>query len=109
MGLEKAKVHNLTAGGDPFLVLFNPEQYTLNRANTFAQVAVHGLSSPLLQFSHGDLKTLELELFFDSREQYKPGSVERTPANGNVRKVVDPFLALMDINADTHAPPVLRF
>lgn len=109
MGLEKAQIRNLTAGGDPFVVLFNPEQYTLNRANTFSQVVVHGLSSPLLQFSHGDLKTLQMDLFFDSRERHRVGTVERTPANGDVRKVVDPFLGLMDINADTHAPPVLLF
>lgn len=109
MGLEKAQIRNLTAGGEPFVVLFNPEQYTLSRANTFSQVVVPGLGSPLLQFSHGDLKTLQMDLFFDSRERQAVGNVERTVANGDVRKVVDPFLALMDIDPDTHAPPVLLF
>jgi nucleoid-associated protein YgaU len=109
MGLEKAKIRNLTAGGDPFEVLFNPEQYTVSRRNNFAQVVVHGLSSPLLQFSNGELKTLQMDLFFDSRERHASGTVERTPANGDVRKLVDPFLALMDLDRDTHAPPVLLF
>ena len=63
-------------GAELFTVLFNPEQYTLDRKNNFAQITVHGLSSPLLQFSHGELKTLQMELFFDSREKHEVNYVE---------------------------------
>jgi hypothetical protein len=108
MGLEKAKIIN-TKTMEPFTVLFNPEQYTLDRKNNFAQITVHGLSSPLLQFSHGELKTLQMELFFDSREKHTVGTVTRTQVNSDVRDVVDKFLALMDINGELHAPPVLLF
>ncbi len=109
MALQKARIENTNRPGDPFDVLFNPEQYTLDRKNTFAQITVHGLSSPLLQFSHGDLKTLQMELFFDSREKHGVGTVTRTEANTDVRLVVDPFLKLMDIDPKLHAPPVLLF
>ena len=45
--------------GASFEVMFNPEEYTLNRDNNFASQAVPGLSSPILQFAHGNLRTLE--------------------------------------------------
>jgi len=108
MGLEKAKILSVD-GAEMFTVLFNPEQYTLDRKNNFAQITVHGLSSPLLQFSHGELKTLQMELFFDSREKHTVGNVTRTEVNSDVRDVVDKFLSLMDIDSNLHAPPVLIF
>lgn len=108
MGLEKARIVN-THNDVAFPVLFNPEQYTLDRKNSFAQITVHGLSSPLLQFSHGELKSLQMELFFDSREKHTESTVTRTGVNSDVRIVLDKFLELMDINADLHAPPVLLF
>src|SRR4051794_36728845 len=108
MGLEKAQIRN-TVTGESYDVLFNPEQYSVNRANNFAPVAIPGLSSPLLQFSHGEMKTLQMDLFFDSREKHTVGSRERTQANGDVRDELKKFLALMDINSHTHAPPVLLF
>ena len=109
MGLEKAVIQNKSKPGEPFTVLFNPEQYTLERKNSFSPVTIHGLSSPLLQFSHGELKTLQMELFFDSREAHSVNSVPRTTVNSDVRLVVDKFLALMDIDQKLHAPPVLVF
>ena len=48
------KVHN----GDFFEVSFNPEEYTLSRDNNFAAQAIPGLSSPLLQFVNGNVRTL---------------------------------------------------
>ncbi len=108
MALEKAQIRN-TVTGVAYDVLFNPEQYTVNRANNFAPVAIPGLRSPLLQFSHGEMKTLQMDLFFDSREKHTVGSRTRTEANGDVREVLRGFLSLMDINAHTHAPPVLLF
>jgi len=109
MGFEKAVIRNTSKPQNSFTVLFNPEQYTLERKNSFSPVTVHGLSSPLLQFSHGELKTLQMELFFDSREAHSVNSVVRTTVNSDVRQVVDEFLALMDIDSDLHAPPVLEF
>src|SRR5262245_52265359 len=109
MGLQKARIISRQNPSAPFDVLFNPEQYTLDRKNNFSQITVHGLSSPLLQFSHGELKTLQMELFFDSREKHAESTVTRTEANGDLRDVLKNFLALMDIDRELHAPPVLDF
>jgi len=77
-------------------VMFNPEEYTLSRDNSFASQAVPGLSSPLLQFVHGNLRSLDMELFFDTYEQQR-----------DVREETQRVVSLLDIDPDLHAPPVL--
>jgi hypothetical protein len=95
MALEKARIIN-TATDDEFVVFLNPEDYSLTRDNAFAQAAVPGRQSPLLQFTHGNVRILEMELFFDTYET-------RT----DVRLKTEPLIRLLDIDPDTHAPPVL--
>jgi LysM repeat protein len=97
MPLEKATIVN-TDTNAKVIVQFNPEEYSLTSDNNFAQAAIPGRRSPLLQFTHGNLRTLDMELIFDSFEQ-------RT----DVRPRVQQLLNLLEINPDTHAPPVLLF
>ena len=59
MALEKATLTN-TITGDRIPVQFNPEDYTLAADVNYAQAAVPGLSSPILQFVNGGARTLEL-------------------------------------------------
>jgi LysM repeat protein len=96
MALTKAKI-SVEATGESFYVLFNPEEYTLNKDNNFASQAVPGLSGPLLQFVHGNMRTLEMELFFDTFE-----------AQTDVRNETSKIVQLLDINSELHAPPILR-
>jgi nucleoid-associated protein YgaU len=79
-------------------VQFNPEEYTLAKDVNWAQIAVPGLSSPLLQFVNGNLQTLEMELLLDTYE-----------AGGDVRELSGALTDLMRVNPTTHAPPVLLF
>ena len=65
MALAKARI-KVEHTGETIDVMFNPEEYTLNKDNNFASQAVPGLSGPLLQFVHGNMRTLEMELFFDT-------------------------------------------
>ena len=95
--LQKATITN-AATGDSIEVQFNPEEYTLHRENNFAQAAVPGSSGPLLQFVHGNLKTLEMEFFLDTYE-----------AGTDVRDLTGRITAQMDIDPRLHAPPVLLF
>jgi hypothetical protein len=96
MGLSKAKIKN-EATGTEFDVMFNPEEYSLNKDNNFAAQAIPGLTSPLLQFVHGNLRTLDMELFFDTFEQ-------QTDVRDQTQKVT----SLLQINSDLHAPPILQ-
>jgi nucleoid-associated protein YgaU len=104
MALEKATITN-TDTGDRTTVMFNPEEYTLTRGNTFAEVGVPGLRSPLLQFVHGALQTLEMELLVDTRDAHGAG----TTAGQDVREITRRITSLLDINPETHAPPVALF
>jgi hypothetical protein len=77
-------------------VMFNPEEYSLNRDNNFVSQAIPGLSSPLIQFAHGNLRTLDMELLFDTYES-------RT----DVRLETEKLIHLMEIDPTLHAPPIL--
>lgn len=93
----------ITKEGDPdskLTVLYNPEEYTVSKDNNFAVQGVPGLGSPIVQFVNGNQRTLEVELFFDSYD---------TPAlpKADVRDQTDPVVRLMEIDSETHAPPVL--
>jgi LysM repeat protein len=103
MGLEKARIRNLFTGED-FDVLFNPEEYTLSKDNNFASQTVPGLSSPLLQYVNGNLRTLEMELLFDT---YLPLTTEAAPPR-DVREETQRVVDLMKIDGEHHAPPVLE-
>jgi LysM repeat protein len=96
MALAKARI-TVEHSGRQFDVMFNPEEYSLNKDNNFASQAIPGLSSPLLQFVHGNLRTLEMELFFDT-------TAARSDVRNETQKVVD----LLKIDPELHAPPVLR-
>ena len=96
MALAKARI-TVEHTGAQFDVMFNPEEYSLNKDNNFASQAIPGLGSPILQFVHGNLRTLEMELFFDTTDK-------RSDVREQTQKVVD----LLKIDSELHAPPVLR-
>jgi hypothetical protein len=95
MGLTKAKI-TVEYSGASLDVMFNPEEYSLNRDNNFASQAIPGLSSPLIQFVHGNLRTLDMELLFDTYEKLS-----------DVRPETEKFVHLMEIDPQLHAPPIL--
>ncbi|MEK7729844.1 MAG: peptidoglycan-binding protein [candidate division KSB1 bacterium] len=97
--LAKATIINLNDPGTPIRVLFNPEKYTMERSNQFAEIGIPGLSSPLLQFIRGNIKTLTMELFFDTYETKKDVRSE----------YIDKIMALMEIDPELHAPPICKF
>jgi hypothetical protein len=104
MAFEKATITN-TITNVSIPVLFNPEEYSVNRDNNFAQMAIPGLRSPLLQFVHGNMQTLEMELLVDSHETHDGYN----QAGDDVRELTNQVVGLMDIDPSTHAPPVLIF
>jgi nucleoid-associated protein YgaU len=101
--LEKAVITN-TVTGDRIPVQFNPEEYTLSRDINYAQAAIPGRSAPLIQFAHGQLQTLEMELLLDTWEAHR-GSGAGQDVRPLARKITD----LMNLEPSTHAPPVLLF
>jgi hypothetical protein len=82
-------------GQASFDVLFNPNQYGVEKANQIAEAGVPGLEAPILQYVHGNTRTLTMELYFDTYE-------ERTAVTSYTDQVYD----LLKIQPSTHAPPI---
>jgi len=106
--VAKAMLAN-TVTGDLVPVLFNPEEYVVDRQTNYAQTPVPGLSVPVLQFVSGGARSLALELFIDSREEHREGSRVVVQANEDVRRLTRLVLGFMEIDPTTHAPPPLVF
>ena len=103
MPLERLTIEQVEPPADPpvkFTALFNPEEYTLSKDNNFAVQAIPGLSAPLLQYVGGNVRTLDMDLFFDTYDT--PATVKQ-----DVRSLTDQVADLMKISPDLHAPPVL--
>jgi nucleoid-associated protein YgaU len=107
MALEKATIMNASTGEKLVTVQFNPEEYSLSRDINYAQAAIPGRSAPLLQFAHGNMQTLEMELLLDTYEAHTVGM--QNGAGDDVRPLVQKVTDLMNIDPATHAPPVLLF
>lgn len=108
MTLEKAIITN-TVTRDDIPVLFNPEEYTVSKDINYAQQSVPGLSAPITQFVSGNLQTLEMELFLDTLEENRAGTRIFNQAGDDVRDLTRKITDLMNIDASTHAPPILIF
>jgi LysM repeat protein len=96
MALDRVQILNEETS-EIFFAMFNPEEYSLSKDNNYASQAIPGLTSPLLQFVHGNLQTLDMELFFDTFD-----------TQADVRGETSQVFNLLAINSDLHTPPVLR-
>ncbi|HEX3094538.1 MAG TPA: peptidoglycan-binding protein [Candidatus Angelobacter sp.] len=89
------RLHIAPQGQDEFDVLFNPSDYSLSKANSISEAAIPGLESPILQYVHGNTRTLDMQLFFDTYEK-------RTDVRDKTKAVYQ----LLNIVPSTHAPPI---
>jgi len=103
---EKAQIINLDDSTDsPIECLFNPNEYTFSKQNTWEAEKNKGKNVPQLEFGGGNSMTLKMQLFFD------------TFATGeDVRDTTDRIWKLMYINeklADKETgkgrPPMVEF
>jgi hypothetical protein len=78
---------------------FNPAEYQLSKANTFAEIAIPGLESPPLQWIRGNAETLSMEVLVDTSDSLLDVRTE----------YVDALRDLITPNEKLHAPPIVRF
>jgi nucleoid-associated protein YgaU len=116
MALEKALIEVLDGArrGRRLPVLFNPAEYSMERANAYKATAVPGLGSPLIQFVNGDAATLSMDLFLDDFTDPGGPPDEGTGQRGkaerkSVKQRIDEIVELLDIDRTLHAPPTVRF
>lgn len=104
MALEKATIEVLKGGraGETIKALFNPSEYSIDRANTYKSTSIPGLSGPLLQFINGEADVLSMELFLDDYTDPLPGG-------RSVQQRIQDLVSLLEIDSKLHAPPPVRF
>lgn len=105
MTLERATIEILagSAAGQRITVLFNPTEYSIERANAYKSTAIPGLSGPLFQFINGDADQLGMELFLDDRTD-PPKAGEKS-----VQRRLEELVSLLEIDRKLHAPPPVAF
>ena len=95
MSFQYASIH--PEGQDSFEVLFNPNEYTIDKGNQIAETAIPGLQAPILQYVHGNTCNLSMELFFDTWEE-----------KSDVRVYTNKIYGLLGIVSSTHVPPICK-
>ena len=88
--MEKAKIKNVDAKGDDGIeCLFNPNEYTFVKQNSWTPHTQKGGDLPRLEFAGGSAQTLTMQLFLDT-----------TTTGKDVRDTIKKFMDLMKVNAD---------
>jgi hypothetical protein len=90
---NKVTIH--PAGHPPIGVLFNPTQYGIDKSNQIAEIAIPGLGAPVLQYVHGNTRSLTMALYFDTYEEQR-----------DVRAWTNRIYGLLEIDPETHVPPI---
>ncbi|MBS2025860.1 MAG: LysM peptidoglycan-binding domain-containing protein [Deltaproteobacteria bacterium] len=96
--LEKAQIKNKNSG-NAITCLFNPKEYSIQKSVQWEPHKMPGLDLPEQQFTSGNPAVLSVELFFDTYEAKKDVRTEHT----------EPLMVLTQVDADTHAPPIVQF
>ena len=102
--MEKAKIVNLDTG-EEVKCLFNPNEYTFSKKNTWTSKKVKGQNVPSLEFGGGDSMTLRMQLFFDT---YTTGGDVRTTTN-KIWKLMNINTSLADMTSTKGRPPMVEF
>ncbi len=103
---EKARIINLDDKSErPIECLFNPNEYTFSKRNTWTAGKVPGKNVPQLEFSGGDSMTLTMQLFFDT---YATGQDVRRITN-RIWKLMNINEKLTDMTSVKGRPPMVEF
>lgn len=87
-------------------ILYFPPEYSMEKSNSFSEIAIPGLESPYIQYVKGNAGTITLEVFYDTSVA---GVNDNYEAGTDVRKFTDQLSNLMNLDPKLHAPPPLRF
>jgi len=90
-------------------VLFNPTEYTYDRANTYKSTPVPGLGAPLLQFVNGEADQLSMDLFLDDYTDPRGPTSLQQKENDPLGQRLRDLTALLAIDRTLHAPPPVCF
>ena len=98
MALVKAKIINLDKKDDDLTVLFNPKEFSIQKTVQWEPHKAPGLNLPEQEFTSGNPRVLNVELFFDTYEEKK-----------SVHEYTDKLQNYALVDPDKHQPPVVMF
>ena len=102
----KARIINLDDANERAIeCLFNPNEYTFSKRNTWNTHEVKGKNVPQLEFGGGDSMTLKMQLFFDT---YATGDDVRKTTN-RIWKLMNINEKLTDMTSVKGRPPMVEF
>jgi hypothetical protein len=103
---EKAQIINLEDRTErPIECLFNPNEYTFSKQNTWNKQEIRGKNVPQLEFGGGNSMTLKMQLFFDT---YTTGEDVRKTTN-RIWKLMNINDKLTDMTSAKGRPPMVEF
>lgn len=92
--------------GNPIVVQFNPNEYSVTNAVKYADHTVAGSQTTISQFIAGESPVLTMELMFDTY-QY---ATKQTPEDGtDVTEKTKKIVELTHIVGSLHRPPIVTF
>lgn len=103
--MEKARIIKLDPPREEIQCLFNPNEYTFSKRNTWTKKEVKGKNVPELEFGGGDSMTLKMQLFFDT---YATGGDVRDITN-RIWKLMSIDPQLTDMTSGKGRPPMVEF
>jgi Contractile injection system tube protein/LysM domain len=94
--------------------LFNPTELSVEKSNHYAETNIPGLSAPVYQFVRGNVRSISLELFFDTYElgidvRLFTDRITGWDAGSMFSSLPGGLRGLMDIDSELHAPPICLF
>ncbi|HLG60058.1 MAG TPA: hypothetical protein VI485_32255 [Vicinamibacterales bacterium] len=98
LGEAEIRVLSSSDAGRTVSVSFVVKTFTVAKKNEFAAQNIPGLNGEPLQFIRGRSRTLSAVLSFDGRS-----------TDTDVRQLMRDVTGFMNVDRDTHAPPVLSF
>jgi hypothetical protein len=106
VALEKIKITPLDQNGNPvegkaFMVLFNPNTYSITKSVTWSGSSDRTLNAPPLTFGGGQSRQLTLNLFYDVTEPINGKSIK------DVREETNKMVALTRIQRGLDRPPAV--
>ncbi len=102
--MEKAKIVNLDTR-EEIECLFNPNEYTFEKSNTWTPKPVKGENVPNLEFGGGSAATLTMSLFLDTSTTGR----DVRDTTKKVRKLMDIDEKATDMTTAKGRPPMVEF
>lgn len=114
-GMLSATISTSSAG--ECKCLFNPAEFSIQRAANYAEHKVPGLDRPILQFLSGEAEVMKFSLFFDTYSAgLETGNMKLMINNTlpilmkpDVRDFSEPFYKLLNVNESKHMPDMVSF